>query len=81
MLGHKHIPSREDGVEIVVEELSTRMAALGNKVTCYNRRGTHVSGKQFEIKKLYQYKNVNLKSVPAINKKGVAAVTGVLSFS
>lgn len=46
MLGHKRIPSREGGVEIVVEELSTRMAALGHRVTCYNRSGSHVSGKQ-----------------------------------
>ena len=28
MLGHKRIPSREGGIEIVVEELSTRMAKL-----------------------------------------------------
>lgn len=27
--GHKRIPSREGGIEIVVEELYTRMAALG----------------------------------------------------
>ena len=40
MFGHKRIPSREGGVEIVVEELSTRMAALGHRVTCYNRGGT-----------------------------------------
>ena len=29
MIGHKRIPSREGGVEIVVEELSTRMAEKG----------------------------------------------------
>lgn len=28
MLGHKRIPSREGGIEIVVEELATRMVAL-----------------------------------------------------
>ena len=39
MLGHKRIPSREGGVEIVVEELSARMANLGHHVTCYNRGG------------------------------------------
>lgn len=27
MLGHKRIPSREGGIEIVVEELATRMVA------------------------------------------------------
>lgn len=37
MLGHKRIPSREGGVEIVVEELSTRMAKQGHNVTCFNR--------------------------------------------
>ena len=39
MLGHKRIPSREGGIEIVVEELSTRMVKKGHKVTCYNRNG------------------------------------------
>ena len=33
MLGHKRIPSREGGIEIVVEELSTRMAKFGHNVT------------------------------------------------
>ena len=33
MLGHKRVPSREGGVEVVVTELSTRMAKLGHKVT------------------------------------------------
>ena len=41
MIGHKHVPSREGGVEIVVEELSTRMAKKGIDVTCYNRSGKH----------------------------------------
>ena len=29
MVGHKRIPSREGGIEIVVEKLSTRMAEQG----------------------------------------------------
>ena len=44
MLGHKRIPSREGGVEIVVEKLATEMAEMGHTVTCYNRKGHHVSG-------------------------------------
>lgn len=36
VLGHKRIPSREGGIEIVVEELSVRMAKLGHQVTIYN---------------------------------------------
>ena len=39
MLGHKRIPSREGGVEIVVGELATRMVASGHDVTCFNRGG------------------------------------------
>lgn len=75
MLGHKRIPSREGGVEIVVEELCTRMAALGHNVTCYNRRGHHVSGKEFDTHTRKMYKGVKLKSVFTINGKGLAAMS------
>ncbi len=44
MFGQKRIPSREGGVEVVVEELSTRMVRRGHEVTCYNRSGYHVGG-------------------------------------
>lgn len=74
MLGHKRIPSREGGVEIVVEELSTRMAAMGHNVVCYNRRGSHVSGKKYNINKIKEYKGVKLKTVFTIDRKGIAAV-------
>ena len=75
MLGHKRIPSREGGVEIVVEELSTRMVKAGHCVTCYNRSGHHVSGKEFDGGSFKEYKGVKLKSVLTINRKGLAAMT------
>lgn len=79
MIGHKRIPSREGGVEIVVEELATRMAALGHQVTVYNRRGHHVSGKEFDKASLVQkegnYKGVHICTVPTIDRRGLAAVT------
>ena len=75
MLGHKRIPSREGGIEIVVEELATRMVKLGHNVTCYNRKGHHVSGKEFDCDQLTDYKGVRLKSVFTLNKKGLAAMT------
>lgn len=75
MLGHKRIPSREGGIEIVVEELSTRMAALGHSVTCFNRGGHHVSGKKFDTGKVKRYKGVRLITVPTLDKKGLAAMT------
>lgn len=75
MLGHKRVPSREGGIEIVVEELSTRMVALGHEVTCYNRGGHHVSGQEFDDKKRMQYRGIKLKTVPTINLKGIAAMS------
>lgn len=75
MFGHKRIPSREGGVEIVVEELATRMAALGHEVTCYNRGGHHVSGAEYDVFTGGEYKGITIKTVPTLDKKGLAAVT------
>lgn len=75
MLGHKRIPSREGGVEIVVEELSTRMVKLDHDVTCYNRRGKHVLDKKKMTTNQKMYNGVKLKSVLTIDKKGLAAMT------
>ena len=75
MLGHKRIPSREGGIEIVVEELSTRMVEKGHSVTCYNRSGHHVSGKEYDVGSQKEYQGVKLKSVFTINRKGLAAMT------
>ncbi len=75
MFGHKRVPSREGGVEIVVEELSTRMADLGHKVVLFNRRGNHVGDKSIETKKISNHNGVKIKSVLTIDKKGLAAVS------
>lgn len=73
MIGHKRIPSREGGVEIVVEELSTRMVRRNHEVTVFNRKGKNVqSGESFQ--KLKSYKGVNIITIPTINKKGVDAL-------
>lgn len=75
ILGHKTIPSRQGGIEIVVEELTVRMAKMGHEITVYNRSGHHVSGKQFDEKKLKEYKGIRMKYVPTIDKKGLAAMS------
>ena len=75
MLGHKRIPSREGGVEIVVEELCTRMVRLGHRVTCYNRRGRHIAGRAFDAAPMKEYRGVRLRSVCTIDVKGLAAMT------
>lgn len=83
-LGQKHILSREGGVEIVVKELSTRMAALGLNVICYNRGGNYESTIEKEeptIWKLTEYQGVKMKTVFTINKKGIAATTSSIAAS
>lgn len=77
ILGHKRIPSREGGVEIVVEELAVRMARLGHDVTVYNRKGAHVAGignEQIKYGKNYDYKGVHVKTVFTFDKKSLNAI-------
>ena len=76
MIGHKRIPSREGGVEIVVEELSTRLVKKGHQVDVYNRRGKNVQDKNVDKdkKKLNNYKGVRIITIPTINKKGIDAL-------
>ena len=81
MLGHKRIPSREGGIEIVVEELATRMAKKSHSVTCYNRKGHNVAGSEFDGTKLKTYKGVTLQDVFTIDKRGLAAMTASVSAS
>ncbi len=69
MIGHKRIPSREGGVEIVVEELSTRLVNKKNDVTVFNRK---TKNKELS-KKNKSYKGVKIITIPTINKKGIEA--------
>lgn len=79
MIGHKRIPSREGGIEIVVDELSTRLVLLGNSVTAYNRKGHHVSGKEFESNEnVKEYNGIRLKTVFTVENKKLNAI--VYSF-
>lgn len=79
-IGHKHIPSREGGIEIVVDELSTRMVDRGHQVIAYNRSGHNVAGSEFDgvangHGKRFSYHGVNVVSVPTIEGKGLAALS------
>ena len=75
MIGHKRIPSREGGVEIVVEELAVRMAAQGHDVTVYNRGGHHVAGKENDSrKKSREYRGVRIITIPTSSKKALNAI-------
>ena len=74
MIGQKRTGSREGGVEVVVTELATRMAALGHKVTCYDRSGTDVNGNLAPTEP-YEYKGVRVVPVRTVDAKGLAALT------
>lgn len=81
MIGHKRIPSREGGVEIVVEELAVRMAEAGHQVHVYNRKGHHVAGRENDIRNgglLKEYKKVKIITVPTLQNKRLNAI--VYSF-
>lgn len=79
MFGHKRIPSREGGIEVVVEKLAVRMVEQGHQVTCYNRSGHHVSGAEFDVFEGKNYKGIKLNKVWTINRKGLAAMTASVS--
>ena len=76
MIGHKRIPSKEGGVEVVVEELSTRLVKQGHEVDVYNRKGKNVQDKSADKmnKKIKNYKGVKIITIPTINKKGLDAL-------
>lgn len=77
-IGHKRIPSREGGVEIVVEELSTRYVQKGYFVDAYNRSGYHVSGREFDTKRSKDYKGVRIITIPTFRNGKLNAI--VYSF-
>lgn len=79
MIGHKRIPSREGGIEIVVDKLSSGLVKRGHTVVAYNRKGHHVSGREFESNtNLKKYNGVKLKTVFTFESSKLNAV--VYSF-
>ena len=74
MIGHKRIPSREGGVEIVVDELSTRLTRKGYHVDAYNRSGYHVSGKEFDEKRGKIYNGIRLITIPTFKSSSLNAI-------
>ena len=78
MIGHKRIPSREGGVEIVVDELSTRLVKLGCRVDAYNRYGKHTAGKKFDQRRGRYYNGIRLITIPTPKSSSLNAI--VYSF-
>lgn len=75
MIGHKRIPSREGGIEIVVGEISTRLAKDGNEIIAYNRKSEHIAGKDFENNtNLKEYNGVKIKWILTPNSSKLNAI-------
>ena len=74
MIGAKRVPSREGGVEVVVEELAVRMVQAGHRVDVYNRCGGHVSGKGLPVYHGKSYQGIRLIFIPTLQAKGVNAL-------
>lgn len=74
MIGHKRIPSREGGVEIVVEELSTRLTKKGHDVYVYNRKGRNVQDRNIKTEKMKEYKGIHIKEAFTFENKSLNAI-------
>ena len=75
IIGHKFIPSRDGGVEVVVSNLAPHLAEIGYDVTCYNRtdRQHRELRKQGALPR--EYRGVRLIWTPTVDRRGLAAVT------
>ena len=67
MIGTKGIPATWGGIEHHVEEIATRMVALGHEVTVYCRPYYTTTDKEY-------YKGVHLKKLPTIPSKNLDAI-------
>lgn len=78
MLGHKVVPSRRGGIELVLTILAPLLVAHGYDVTCFNRAGDEVENEYVGTVKQGKYQGVRLITVPAIKKRGLSAVIASL---
>lgn len=67
MIGHKYVPSREGGIEVVVDNLSAHMVKQGHEVTLFNR-------KRKEYKKITEYNGCKVINIFTLNKKSLDAI-------
>lgn len=75
MIGHKFIPSRNGGVEVVVSNLAPHLARLGYDVTCYNRTNEDLKKTRKSGPLEKEYRGVHLIWTPTVNRRGLAAMS------
>ena len=75
MIGHKFIPSRDGGVEVVVSNLAPHLAEIGYDVTCYNRTNKQFKKLRKNGTMMREYRGVRLIWAPTVDRRGLAAMT------
>ena len=75
MIGHKFIPSRDGGVEVVVSNLAPHLAEIGYDVTCYNRTSKQFKKLRKAGELTREYRGVHLVWTPTVDRRGLAAMT------
>lgn len=71
MIGHKRIPSREGGIEVVVDNLATRLVKGGDGVTAYDRRSSFDRRKPKPAK---EYAGIRIINIPTMNDRRLNAI-------
>ena len=75
MIGHKHIPSRDGGVEVVVSNLAPHLSGIGYDVTCYNRTNRQFRKQKKSAPPMREFRGVHLIWTPTVDRRGLAAVS------
>ena len=81
MIGHKFIPSRDGGVEVVVSSLAPQLAELGYDVTCYNRTNRALKKQRKSAPLAKTYRGVRLIWTPTLDRRGLAAMSSSIIAS
>lgn len=80
IIGHKQIPGRSGGVEVVVEELASRLAHRGVEVVAYNRKiKGHPSPANFEGVHLTDVFAPDNKKLNAVVYSYLATIRAIIS--
>ena len=81
MIGHKFIPSRDGGVEVVVSSLAPQLAEPGYDVTCYNRTNRALKKQRKSAPLAKTYRGVRLIWTPTLDRRGLAAMSSSIIAS
>lgn len=74
MIGHKRIPGREGGVEIVVAELARRMVNNGLFIDAYNRRASRNANRRYKAEVGKNYEGIRIITIPTSQSKTLNAI-------